>query len=75
MHVYHFSDIGDVYEILEVTVFDDNGDYNYEFLGMVFIFNIILLLCVSFEISCTSNANVKEIFCICVGQGNQIFLH
>ena len=53
MHVYHFSDIGDVYEILEVTVFDDNGDFNYEFLGMVFLLNIILLLCVSFEISCT----------------------
>ena len=30
-----FSDIKDVYEVLEVTVFDDNGDYNYEFLGKV----------------------------------------
>eukprot|EP00092_Neocalanus_flemingeri_P034270 GFUD01037267.1.p1 GENE.GFUD01037267.1~~GFUD01037267.1.p1 ORF type:complete len:460 (-),score=117.99 GFUD01037267.1:88-1467(-) len=28
-------DITDVYEVLEVIVFDDNGDFNYEFLGKV----------------------------------------
>lgn len=28
-------DIKDVYEVLEVTVYDDNGDYNYEFLGKI----------------------------------------
>jgi len=30
-------DIKDVYEVLEVTVFDDNGDHDYEFLGKIAI--------------------------------------
>jgi len=30
-------DIKDVYEVLEVTVYDDNGDNNYEFLGKIHI--------------------------------------
>ena len=30
-------DIKDVYEVVEITVFDDNGDHDYEFLGKVVI--------------------------------------
>ena len=33
--MFRFSDVKDVHDILEVTVFDENKDHKYEFLGRV----------------------------------------
>ena len=32
---YKFSDVRDVHDILEVTVYDEDKDHKYEFLGKV----------------------------------------
>ena len=34
---FHFSDVKDIHDILEITVYDEDKDHKYEFLGKVAI--------------------------------------
>ena len=35
--IFHFSDVKDIHDILEITVYDEDKDHKYEFLGKVAI--------------------------------------